>query len=779
MQTKLWGGAADPRARRIGGSVLSAIALATALAAAGPVLAQDALPAAKPAPAAVATPDAVPDTGAIVVTARLRTESLNKVPISVAALDGTKLAAHGQNDIASIATNIPTVEFRTGASNKDRDVFIRGVGTITTSPGVDPSVSTVIDGVVLARPGQATLDLMDIDRIEVLRGPQGTLFGKNASAGVINVVTKAPTNRQTEELEASYYQGDEYRFRGGVSGPIVADKLLYSITGLFANYDGNVRNITTGDEVNGYRRRGVRAKLLAKPSDNLTLTFGADYVYTHDTVPAGIYISSSRAAYPSGAVTANPTLAATLAGEGIMPSPDNRTVAQSFDTDVRDKNYGTSVQADLAMAGGYSLTSITAYRRWRNYQHQDYDGFAQPTTAYVQGEDYGQVHEHQFSQEVRIASPKGHLIDYVVGAYYMHVVNNEIYQRTITSVTPGVSSGSGTARYGTTSDDMALFGEANINLTSRARIIAGYRSIWDDLDYYHVRTASFATPGATSTTGIAGYHASRGTTDPHGNAYRVGAQYDLARDASAYFTYSRGYKGPAYNVYFNMLARDEGALKPETSNAYEIGLKGSAFDHRLQASVAGFITKFDNYQANVLDLYQGAQVSRLINAGKVSSKGVEGDLSARPIDPLALTFSFARTDAKIDQFNCPAGAAASCNINGEPLPFAPKWKLHGDATYTLRLSDAFSLQLDSDYSWQSETQYQLTETPDTIQPAYGIWNASIALIAKDGWQLRGLVKNIANKHYASYLGAGTLGGLVRFVPRDDDRYFGVIASAKF
>lgn len=746
---------------------LAGTALAIGLAA--PAWAETAVAAASDAPASAS--DA--QNGEIIVTARLRSESINRVPVSISALQGGDLAQHSLNELQSISTVVPSVDFRTGASNKDRDVFIRGVGTITTSPGVDPSVSTVIDGVVLARPGQATLDLLDIDRIEVLKGPQGTLFGKNASAGVINVVTKTPTNVQSEELEASYFQGNEYRFRGSVSGPILSDKLLYSVTGLFANYDGNVRNIQTGDRVNGYKRRGIRGKILARPTDNLTLTLGADYVYTRDTVPTGVFSATGRVAYPSGAFTPNPTLAAELAAEGITASPDNRRVAQNFNSNVRDKNYGTSLQADWQL-GDYTVTSITAYRKWRNYQHQDYDELGRPTPVYVQGEDHGLVHEHQFSQELRLASPKGGLIDYVVGAYYMHVVNNEVYRRDVTHlVGTNYVTDTGIAPYGTVSDNYALFGEANLNLTKRFRLIGGYRSIWDDLRYYHSRTATAAT------TGIVGPHISSGSTSPHGNAFRVGAQYDLARDATAYFTFSRGYTGPAYNVYFNMQQRDEGALKPETSDAYEVGLKGSAWDHRLRASIAGFLTYFDNYQANVLDVFQGALVSRLINAGKVSTRGVEGDLSARPIDPLNLSFSFARTNAKIDDFNCPPGAAASCNINGEPLPFAPKWKLHTDANYTFTLTEKYGLVLDTDYSWQSRTQYQLAETADTAQPAYGIWNASLALTSKDGWQLRGLIKNIANKHYSSYLSGGTLAGLVRFVPRDDHRYVGVIASAKF
>src|ERR1700744_1131191 len=157
----------------------------------------------------------------ITVTARRRSESLQSVPVAVSVMTGAQAQAQNLNNIQDISAEIPSVEFRTGASNKDRDVFIRGIGTITTSPGVEPSVSTVVDGVVLDRPGQATAEMLDVDRIEILRGPQGTLFGKNASAGVVNIVTSDPTAKTHGYADGSWYSGgNEFRLKGGVSGAL-------------------------------------------------------------------------------------------------------------------------------------------------------------------------------------------------------------------------------------------------------------------------------------------------------------------------------------------------------------------------------------------------------------------------------------------------------------------------------------------------------------------------------------------------------------------------------
>lgn len=713
--------------------------------------------------------------GDIVVTARFRNESLQEVPIAVSVVNGDLAASRNLNTLQDLSTVIPTVDFRNGQSNKDRTIFIRGVGTITTSPGVESSVSTVIDGVVLVRPGQATLDLLDLDHLEVLRGPQGTLFGKNASAGVINLVTKAPTKTQTGSLEGGYYEGGEGRIKGTVSGPITST-IGYTLSGLYAAYRGNVYNLGTRNWVNGYDRWGVRGKIVARPNDDVTITLAGDYLTNRDDTPQGVYVSTSRVAYPTNVVTPNLTLAGLLAQEGISPGANNKRINANFDSEVRDRNYGGSITLDWRLGGGYTLTSITAYREWKNHQTPDWDARAILAAGFPQGRDDGRVDFDQFSQEIRLASPQGGLIDYVVGAYLLAADTDERYQRSVTQTVGAASvTNNGVANYGIRAQNHALFGEANLHATDALTLIAGGRLIHDSLTYFHQRVSDTATGVA----GIRPSFASSGKTDRVDYSARAGVQYKLAPNANTYFTFSRGYKGPAYNVFFNMQAFDTRPLAPETSTSYELGLKGSLFDGRLSGGIAAYVTNYDGFQANFADTYLGAIVTRLINAGKVQTKGIEADLSARPTERLTLNFAAARTDARIKHFNCPPGAATCVSIDNQPLPFAPDWKLSGGAAWKLPITDGLAIELQTDASYKSKTQYSITQTPDTIQPAYGLWNASIALIGGERWELRALVKNILDQHYANTLGYGTTAGVVRYVPRDNDRYVGLNARIRY
>ena len=727
---------------------------------------------------AAAAPQAGIQIGEVVVTARRRAESLQKVPIAVSVVSGLQAASQNLNDLQDITQEVPSVDFRAGASNKDRTVFIRGVGTITTSPGVEPSVSTVIDGVVQARPGQATLDLLDLDHIEVLRGPQGTLFGKNASAGVINIVTRNPTDAFKAYVDGSAYEGAEYRIKGGISGAIVPGKLDGLISAFTSQYRGNVNNVTVGNEVNGYRHTGGRGKLIWRPSDTLTLNLSADYTASKDTTPTGVFVSTNRVAYPTGVVSANPVLAAELAAEGVTPSADNRTTSANLNSSVHDKNGGVSLQADWDLPGEFKLTSISAFRGWRNLQYQDYDQLSRPVAGLVQGADTGQLEFRQYSEEVRLASPKGHFIDYVVGAYYLHAHDRETYQRVVTQVVPGSPNlvNSGVNHFGSDSDNFALFGEADVNFTEGFRAIAGYREIFDNLNFEANRVSTAAATGirASLVPPLQGDHRETGYAD------RFGLQYDVTSLINVYATYSHGYKGPAYNVFFNIQPTDALALNPETSNSYEGGIKAQLFDRRLQANLAGFITDFANFQANFTDSVNGALVTRLINAGSVSTRGFEGDITARVAEPLTLTYDFAYDEAKVVNFACPPTAASSCQINNQVLPFAPRFKMHAEADLKIPLPTVADIGIEADYNYQSSTQFSLAETPDTIQPAYGIFNASVALLGKKGdWQVRGLVKNILDKSYSPFIAYGTLGGVVRFVPRDDHRYFGVDLRKEF
>jgi len=704
----------------------------------------------------------------VTVSATRRSASLQSVPVAVSVIDGEQLAQSNRNSIDTIIQEVPSATFRQQGGNKDSTIFVRGIGTISTSPGVEPTVSTVVDGVVFARPGQATLDLLDIDRIEILRGPQGTLFGKNASSGVLNVIGRKPGEQASGYVDASWYEGNEKRVRAGVSGAIQPGVVRGSFTALYADYDGNVDNIHVGGgKVNGYDRKGARARVDITPNKDVDIVLIADYLRSNASPTFTPYKLTGTAA------TSAPFVA------GIAPvvaSAENRQVFTDIPSDIRDTNKGLSAQVDWRL-GGHTLTSITAVRDWDNAQYTSTSAIgnaAEPsriTAAYPATRDIGTVDFRQVSQELRLASPKDQFVDYVVGAYYLHGKDRETYQRLVTTNV----FNAGRADYGVKNDSYSLFGESTINFAADWRAIVGARATRDELSYDHVRTS-------TSTAAFPGVQPgvqNSGSTSEDGYSGRLGLQHDVSNNVNTYATYSRGYKGPAYNVFFNMLARDTLALKPETSDSFELGLKTSAFDRRLTANLAVFHTRYDNYQANFFDTVGGTVITRLINAGKVSTRGVELDVTARPTREFTLSGALAYTDAKIDSFNCPPAATASCNLNGQPLPFSPKWKAFTRANYALALQNGLFADFSADYAYQSKTQFDLFQSPDAIQGAYGIVNASIALSSPvGGWRIALVGKNLANKSYATNLVTST-GYVTRAVPRDDERYFGLTARKEF
>ncbi len=727
---------------------------------------------------AVAAPaPAPPQVTEVKVTARRRSELLQHVPVADTVVSGAQARRENRNDLAGILRQVPAADFRTNSSEKDRTIFIRGIGTISTSPGVEPSVSTVVDGVVLARSGQATLDLFDASQVEVLRGPQGTLFGLNSSAGVVNITTLAPTAQTHGFLEGAFYECNEYRVDGGISGSLT-DTLTGRLDVLTGDYAGNVHNNYGGGTLNGYGHWAARGKLdWISPDGRTHVRLDLDYTRSTETVPNGVFVSASQIAFPTDHVTTNRTLANVLAAEGIDPASDNRTVSNDEKSRSNDNNGGAAITTNTQL-GEDTLTTVTAFRAWQNTQWQDYDQNALIATGLPRLADVGNLSFTQFSEEDRIASPKGGLIDYVGGLFYLHDEDTERYDRSFDGL---LASGapqavSGDARYGTVEDNVALFGEGDLNITKRFRLIAGLRTLDDNLSYHFGRVST--APAAVS--GIAASFRSTGSTNWFGYEDRLGLQYDLTDNVMSYFTYSRGFKGPAYNVFFNMAPASTGVLKPETSDDYEIGLKSRLLHGRLQANFAFFLEDFQNFQANFLSNVAGALVTNLVNAGSVSTRGIEADIAAAPIRNVTLTLAGAYTDAHVDQFNCPAGAPTSCNINGEPLPFAPRWKLDFRAEKLIPLTTRLRLSLDSDFIWQSNTQYQLTETPDTVQTAYGIWDLSVSLAnLANGWRITGLMNNVLDTHYSSYLADGNFGGVVRFVPRDDTRYVGVQARKDF
>lgn len=733
----------------------------------------------------------------IVVTAQKRTERLQDVPVAVSVLSGETLTKLGAVNIEGAQRLVPSLTFLKGGTSLNSSLFLRGVGTINFSIAAEPSVSTVLDGVVLARAGEGFGDLYDLERIEVLRGPQGTLFGKNASAGVVNIITKKPSDTLEGYVDLGYFSGKEYKAKASISGPL-SDGVRARVTGFYGSYDGNITNLTRGTKVNGYERYGARAVIEADAGENLKLTFAADYRKSDDDCCAEVI----------GTRAGNATAA-------ILPTPlgdRTRSVIQNLITATKETAWGVSLQADLSL-GDYTLTSITAYRNWKNREIRDGDWVDQAYVGINQLHDDGPEKANTFTQELRLASPAGKPFEYVVGAFYYRAKAQRVFTRNViqcsastsapiaaglTPCLPGTSTTLnpiGSANFGSTFDNIAVFGQATYHVSDAFRLIGGLRYTHDKLDVFLDRVSNFA----DNRPGIRPNFSFRGNTSRSNLSGKAGAQLDLRENVMAYATFSRGYKGPAYNVFFNQYKSavpplaglagidDTNVINAETVNSYEVGLKNSFAGGRVILNLAGFYAKYKNYQANNPDVVAGVPTTRLQNAGTVSTRGFEADWLVRLARSLTVTGGVAYTKAKVDQFQLPFGAnPAQLVPTGTPLPFSSKLKGSLGVNYTIEApSLPFDVELGTQMSFQDKQLAGFSPVAAVRQqltiPAYEQVDLSIAALGHDDrYRVAFVVRNLFDKSYPATITAGGPGGALRYIiPRDADRYFGVTAKINF
>lgn len=748
----------------------------------------------------------------IIVTAQKREERLQDIPLAVSVIGGEAVANNGGITLENAQYLVPSLNFRKSGTSLNQALFLRGVGTINFSIAAEPSVAAVLDGVVLSRAGEGFTDLFDVERIEVLRGPQGTLFGKNASAGVVSIVTKRPTADFGATVEGSFFTESEYRGRATVNIPLAAN-VRSRFTGFYGNYDGNVNNLTTGNKVNGYEHYGFRGAIEADVGENVLLTLRGDYRKANDDCCAEI-------------IGTTPTNAAALAlADTGFIGADSRNIRQNLVTTTKEESWGISLQADIAL-GEHSLTSITSYRGWDNTEIRDGDWLDQPYVGLNQLHDNGPQTSNTFSQELRIASPTGQFLEYVVGAYYSKAESDRTFTRnvitcsasTLAAVVPGlvpcstasgvstITTPAGTADFGSTFKNVSVFGQTTLNLSDSLRLIGGLRYTHDTLDVNHIRRTTLSGAGVqgnfdagvynnglVATLPATGFVAgtSNGvpfTTSTSNNnlSGKVAVQADLTENNMAYASYTRGYKGPAYNIFYNLTTVGAGVIAPETVNAYEVGLKNTFLDGDLIVNLAAYYAKYNNYQANSPDFVAGVRTTRLTNAGSVSTKGFELDFVATPVRNFTLSGGVAYNKAQVEDFRLPPGADSTQLIaKGTPLANAPKWKMSLGAQYNIETSGFANIELGSQIAMQSDQIYELSPTPavrlGSTVDGYATVDLSAALVDQnDGWRVAFQVKNLFDKSFASSIVSGGPGGSYRYIiPREADRYFGVTAKINF
>ncbi|WP_374944424.1 TonB-dependent receptor [Sphingomonas sp.] len=719
--------------------------------------------------------------GDIVVTAQKRSERLQDVPVAVSVISGDAIAAKGGQNIESAQYLVPTLNFRKSGTAINQSLFLRGVGTSTFSIAGEPSISTVVDGVVYSRAGEAFSDLVDIDRLEVLRGPQGTLFGKNTSAGVINIVTKRPGNDFGGFLEGGYYTGgDEYRVRGAVDLPI-AEHIKSRVTGFYGNYDGNIRNVARGNtRVNGYEHYGVRGMIVADPTPDLLLTLIADYRESHDDCCGEVI----------GTTPANATAT-------VLPTPrgdKTRALAQNLITSTEEKSWGVSLQADWTL-GTQTLTYIGAYREYDNTEIRDGDFLPQAYNGFNELHDFGPQTSNTLTQEVRITSPADQFFSYVVGAFYSRAETERTFTRNdITCVSGALpaltpcssplvlaSRPTGTANFGSVFKNLAFFGQSTLNFTDRFRGIAGVRYTSDQLNVFHNRVTTLAGPGINPSFGPF-----TGKTTNDNWSGKAGLQFDVVPQSTAYATYSRGYKGPAFNVFFNLTATGTNVIEPETADSYEVGLKNTLLGGKLVVNLAAYYAKYHNFQANNPDIVAGVLVTRFTNAGDISTRGGELDLLFQPVRDLSFSGGLAYTDAHIDQFKIPTNGVTTGVIpSGTRLGYAPKWKGTLGTDYRIRTGGRVDFALGAQGSYQSKQISQLDASAAIRQATtikgYGLVDLSASIVeANDHARLTFQVKNLFDQSFAAAITSGGPGGSYRYlIPREADRYYGVTGRIGF
>ena len=678
------------------------------------------------------------DTSDIVVTARHRAENSQSVPLAIAVIGGEHIDNTGSFNVGRLQQLTPALQFYS-SNPRNTSVNIRGIGAPLglTNDGIDQGVGIYVDDVYSARVASATFDFLDVAQIEVLRGPQGTLYGKNTTAGAISITTRQPTFDYEGRAEVTVGNLGFIQAKGAVSGPIT-DKLAVRIAASRTSRDGTLYNVTTQQDVNSQDNLGLRGQLLWKPVDALSIALAGDYSYQNPRCCATVYVrtgSTQRPIYRQ--------FDALAAAQGyVTPStnPFDRLTDVDATLNAQNKIGGVSLKAKLELPNGDTLTSISAWRFWRWVPSNDRDFSGLPITTKSQNPSQ----QNQYTQEFRY-SHSGPGLDITAGLFgFYQTVRTQGTQQLGTAASRWLlNPGDISATYLTTpaacatlttrackpatldgltsSNDIRLDNLSVAFYTQMAGHVTDRFTIQPGLRINYDRKKGYYNAAVTNKAGApVVFSASNSSTQndqltqmapeffqPQFSAWNVSfdltAKYDVSNDVHVYATYARTFKTGGINLNGVPAAADGTPLlqyataKPERLNHYEGGIKTQFLNRTVTVNLAAFLTDIDDYQAIVNSGAVSALRGYVDNAGKVRTKGVEWDTSWRPSDQFNVYLNGAYTDAKYVRFTnapCPpelsgggtgavigapgapgTNSPATCDISGSTLPGLSKWSL--------------------------------------------------------------------------------------------------------
>ncbi|WBS02536.1 TonB-dependent receptor [Pseudoduganella sp. SL102] len=754
----------------------------------------------------------------VVVTANKRVQNLQDVPASITVLGDAVLQRSNVRELDDLPSLSPALTLSYGTQPGNFSINMRGVGTFSLGIGVEADVAVIVDDIPLGMQANAFKDLADVHRIEVLKGPQSTLFGKSSIAGALNITTR-PIGGPVK-TSATLLATNDHEWRAGVSvSGAVSDTFRMRIAASKTDYDGTLDNLTTGGRLNGSKGDNLNAKFEWQPLDNLTFTLSPRYNRTEKFCCTTAFTSMT----PGGLYRNAPQLPQSVVLRDIHIAPGNRGVRNDYPTGGKFRDWGVGFKVDYGLAAGHTLSSISSYGKYHMDDYQDNDATDIDILQYLTLQDgsptgmhgglyqYGQFNVKSTTQEFRLTSPDKGTVRYVVGLWYgKNDLNRELAKAPLI-FNYGTNYGADAWNV-----NKAVYGQGTWDLRPDTSLIVGAR--WNDEDTGYNYRRYTVPPQAFALTEF--YTKSDSNSS---KTWKLGLEHRLTRDAMVYGTVSTGHKGVAYDLTsgFTAALAAKPAVPPETARSYELGWKQSLWDNRAMFSMALFRTEFRNFQqsAGFFD-YDGIFRTALNSLGGLRTQGLEVEGSVRATPRLQLNGSFAYTEATITEFrNGPcynvlnaAGTAATpgpgCfqspefnntnvqDLAGKTLPNAPKVKLNLGGQYDVPLASLpFNAFISGTTRFQSRTQYSLNQDPMTIQGAYAISNLSVGATDKRGrWKASLFVNNLFDKRYAAGLNNSIANGTwspkapnaPRAVnttewlpPRDWHRYFGVRANMTF
>jgi iron complex outermembrane receptor protein len=681
----------------------------------------------------------------IVVTAQKRKESAQSIPIAITALSGNALSRAGVDSVVSLQDTVPNVNI--GQQLGVAQVAIRGVGLDNLSTAAEGSVALNKNDVFMSRPVAALSSFYDVDRIEVLRGPQGTLYGRNSTGGSINIITRDPTNNYSGYAELTVGNYNRVRLEGALSGPLKEGVLLGRIAFQADTRDGYGTNVATGHEIDNSRTQSIRATLLYLPNDQLRVKLIAEYHRENDA--SGGYHYLGAAGLTATGISVIPT-GVSLGG---TVAPNVRDISNDVDPSLKLTTGG--VTADISYnLGSMDLRSITATQGVHYNNQADLDSTSFPLAPIVQVEN-----SNQFSQEFHVAGTS-HATKWLAGLYYFHEHNNGFL--TISPFNDLAFGGPGIQRQGffgggiVKTDAAAVFGQLKQSFTDALSITLGGRYSWERKTIDNALAFDLATPylpgGPYSGAGQCSASVAAATCIPtktwQAFTPRVVGEYQATPDFLFYASASKGFKSGTYND--NAL---QPPVNPETLWAYEGGVKSESFDHRVRVNVAAFYYKYANLQVDKI-VNAGQQLE---NAASATIYGGELEMTVRPTTNWEFGLAASALHAVFDNFisvdpSRPAGDGITVdggnpafNLAGNSLERAPKWTADASGQYFWDLASG-NLSLRGEIVWTDRVYFSPFDRNVDSQAAHGKVNGLIRFLSADQkWDISAYGRNLTNK----------------------------------